>query len=401
LAEDRSPPPLTPEERADSVHGTADPRVHYVELDALRGIAILGVVATHTAGFWGRMTRTQLDLPLLNVNLLDFFHMGYLGVSLFFLLSGYLLTWTEGKRAREGSYSLLSYAKRRALRLVPAYYAAILLVVVVWPTSPTFADVSSLFTFLHGFKLPYPRGLDPAWWSLTPEVIFYLMLPLLVLVLRRTWQRVAVLALLLAVSLGTRLLMASGAVETLPVVGEHLAGNRLYFFPTTLLYLFIVGMLLRTAVERAGEAGSSFRWRRPAASTLGISCVALLAVFPYAIAGPGFLRSPLGLIAEGLVVLLFVSVLMGSPVLKPVLAWRPLAFVGEISYSLFLLHTTVIFLTSRYVLFGARPWFAAQGEAVVWAAFAVYAAFVLVAGIALSYLSYRFIESPFLRRKPG
>lgn len=345
------------------------------------------------------MTRAPVEIPLLGADLLDLFGMGYLGVSLFFLLSGYLLTWTEGKRARSGSFSLISYAKRRALRLVPAYYAAIAVVVLVWPTSPKPGDVALLLTFLHGFKVPYPRGLDPAIWSLTPEVVFYALLPVLVLVVRGLWPRLALLGALLAVSLGSRLLMANGAVEALPLVGDGLAGNRLYFFPTTLLYLFLVGSVLRTLVERGGLAGAG-RLRRPAALAFTVLPVVLLALFPYLALRQSLIRSPLALAAEGLVILFFAAVLLGSPLLKPVLEWRPLVFVGEISYSLFLLHSTVIFLTSRYVLFELRPWMAEQGGATVWAVFGAYTAFVLAAGIGVAYLSFRYIESPFLRRKP-
>src|SRR5438270_7653462 len=83
---------------------TADPRAHYVELDALRGIAILGVMMTHIAGWWANLSKTPLLVPKLGVNALDLFSFGSYGVSLFFLLSGYLLTWTEEKRARTGAY---------------------------------------------------------------------------------------------------------------------------------------------------------------------------------------------------------------------------------------------------------------------------------------------------------
>jgi len=253
-------------------------------------------------------------------------------------------------------------------------------------------------TFLQGFKIPYPTGLDPAIWSLTPEVVFYALLPLLVLKLRGFYGRLVVLGALFAVSLVTRLLMSRGAFDLLPVVGEHLAGNRLYFFPTTLLYLFIVGMLLRMAVERVDAA--RVPWRRWLLAAMTVVPAALLVAFPYLIMRGGLIRSPLAMVAEALVILVFASVLFGSPVTRPALNWRPLVFVGQISYSLFLLHTTVIFLSMRYLLFPNRLWFAGQSEPVVWAAFGAYTAFVLSVSILLAYLSYRFVESPFLRRKP-
>lgn len=62
----------------------------------------------------------------------------------------------------------------------------------------------------------------------------------------------------------------------------------------------------------------------------------------------------MAMVAEALVILLFVAVLLGSPMLKPVMTWRPLAFFGKISYSVFLLHTTVLFLIFWYVLVDLR-----------------------------------------------
>lgn len=401
-SEDRNSPPRQPptDTLKGEIHETPDPRVHYAEIDALRGIAIFGVVFTHLATFWLWGTRETMNLPLADASLLDLLLMGYLGVPLFFLLSGYLLTWTEEKRARRGTYSTLSYVKRRALRLVPAYYAATALVVLLWPTSPSLGDVALVLTFLHGFKPSFPVGLDPAVWSLTPEIVFYAILPLLVLKFRGLRQRLAIFGILFALSLGTRLLMANGAFDALPLVGDAMKGNRMYFYPTTLLYLFLAGVLLRMMVERIDDGRWRAGWRSHASSAAAMVSVATVALLPYLFIREGLPRSPLALVAEGMVVLFFMSALLGSPVLKPLLAWRPLTFVGEISYSLFLLHMTVIFLSARYLLFNLRPWFPEQSDPVVWAAFAGYAVAVLAVAIPLSYLSYRYIESPFLRRKP-
>jgi peptidoglycan/LPS O-acetylase OafA/YrhL len=372
LAEGGSAHPrgLRADESSEEGYETSDPRAHYAELDALRGVAIFGVVVTHLATFWLWGSRETMNLPLLDVSLLDLLLMGYLGVPLFFLLSGYLLTWTEEKRARQGSYSTLSYVKRRALRLVPAYYAAIVLVVLVWPTNPPLGDVALLFTFLHGFKPAFPVGLDPALWSLTPEIVFYAILPLLILKFRSLWQRVAIFAALFALSVATRLLMGNGFFDVLPVVGEAMKGNRMYFYPTTLLYLFLVGVLLRMMVERLGDSRWITGWRPYASSVAAVAAVATVALLPYPFLPQGLPRSPLAVVAELMVVVFFAAALLGAPLLRPILTWRPLMFVGKISYSLFLLHMTVIFLSARYLLFELRPWFPEQSDAVIWASFA-------------------------------
>lgn len=387
-------PPTAPGVRRET-HPTPDPRDHYAELDALRGIAIFAVFMTHLSGYWGRATGLRLDIPWIDMNFLQVFRYGYLGVPLFFLLSGYLLTWTEEKRRDQGSYSLFSYAKRRAFRLVPAYYAAIVLIILLRPNDPSTGSVALHLSFLHGLSPAYPGGLDPVFWSLTPEVIFYASLPLLVLVFRGLWQRLVILAGLVLVSLGAKLYMANG----LSFLGEDFGGTRLYFFPTTLLYIFLVGMLLRMMVERMEAANGFPRWRRPVALICTVAPAALI-VFPYYWRQPEFLRSPVSMAAEVLVILFFAAVLLGSPIMKSVTRWRPLTFFGKISYSVFLLHTTVIFLLFRYVLVDLRPWLIGLEGVSVWAAFTVYGLVALAATTVVSYLSFRFIESPFLQRKP-
>lgn len=382
---------------SDTGSETGDPRDHYAELDALRGLAIFGVFMTHLSGYWFQATRLQLELPLLQLDFLELLRYGYLGVSLFFLLSGYLLTWTEEKRQRRGTYSPLSYARRRAFRLIPAYYFAIAVIILVRPNDPSLVSVGWHLSFLHGFLPAYPGRLDPVFWSLTPEIAFYLALPLLVLWLRSLPARLVLLGALITLSLAARIYMGTG--PGFAPLGESFEGNRLYFYPTTLLYLFIVGMLLRKAVERIGQLRSPVRWRRPASLACSVAPLALL-VFPFFLPQNRFLQSPLAMVAELLVIALFAAVLLGSPLLKPLTSWRTLAFFGKISYSVFLLHATVIFLLFRYVLWELRPWLMGLEGPIVWGSFALFAFSALAITILVSYLSYRFVESPFLRRKP-
>ncbi len=123
----------------------------------MRGIAILGVVLFHLTSVWMAYVRVPLPIPLLGEDALKLFHSTGWGVSLFFLLSGYLLTWTEEKRARSGAYSVRSYALRRVLRLVPAYYFAILVAIAVWPER---ASVTSVLCTRRSCR---PSTRTPGW----------------------------------------------------------------------------------------------------------------------------------------------------------------------------------------------------------------------------------------------
>lgn len=391
--------------------GNGDTRDHRVELDALRGVAIIGVVGCHVAAAWTNAIGEPLPLPFARADALELLRFGSFGVSLFFLLSGYLLARTEGgraERAPEGGYSLRSYAARRALRLVPAYYVSILVVVLLWPARVSQASVESVLwhvSFLHMLSPEYGRTLDGVYWSLTAEVVFYLLLPLLVLRLPGTTGRLVLLAFLAAVSLGTRLYVAHAGLGPPPNPYPRNAEFWfLYYLPSTHLYLFVAGMLLRALVERLGPAGPG---RAALAFSLFAASVAAFAAFPYAVSEYGpTLQGPGGMAVDLLVIGFFASALLGAPLLRGALGWGPLAWIGTISYSLFLLHHTVVVLFMVH-LGGHLPslvervgGLAPAGGWSVWGAFLVFAACIFSASVAVSYLSYRFVERPFLARKP-
>lgn len=211
---DKAAEALPEEVQSKRDYATSDIRNHYIELDALRGIAILAVFTLHATQSWSLMVEKPLNIPILNLDLLKMGGMGGLGVMLFFLLSGYLLTWTEERRARDGNYSLRSYAFRRALRLLPAYYAALVVGFLLWPTGKTFMDVVSHLTLMQGFVPHLPRiAFDPVFWSLTPEVVFYILLPFLILKVRGFYPRLALMGVLLVASLVTRICIELYASE--------------------------------------------------------------------------------------------------------------------------------------------------------------------------------------------
>lgn len=148
-------------------------------------MAIITVVVCHTVSAWSGLTGASLTLPVVGVDLTNaLISIGPYGLWLFFLLSGYLLTWTEEGRAATGRYSIRSYALRRFLRVAPAYYVAIVVVAFVTPLPHSLADIAIHLTFMHSLTRWGLIGLEPVWWSLTAEVFFYALLPLLILRLR-------------------------------------------------------------------------------------------------------------------------------------------------------------------------------------------------------------------------
>ncbi len=387
---------LTQRAHPEKTYKTSDARPHYVEVDALRGVAILGVVMTHAVGTWYNKVQQPLIIPLLNIDLLDLFakSLGPFCLGVFILVSGYFLSWAEERRASRGDYSLRAYALRRILRIVPAYYVAIVVVFLLWPTTPTLTDTLLHLAFLQTFWPSYHNSAyDPAWWYLTSEVLFYALLPLLVLKIRGLYPRLALFGALVALYVTINVYWNPDNM-TLPFST----------YPLRHVWLFVAGVLLRMLVDRFRERSRGGYW--PVATfLLFVATMAIVVLWPHILPHVSFLGTLMEprLLVTPLAIPFFVAALLGSPVLSRVLSWRLLAFVGIISYSLYLLHETVLMIVRVYLWRWARPLFNELWQldgAAVWLAFAGYSGVILIMCGAVAYLSYRYIESPFLRIRP-
>lgn len=162
---------------------------HKPELDGIRGIAILGVLLTHS---WGFIEPSTWMVPFATA-----MSFGQWGVDLFFALSGFLITGIliDTKEARN---YLKSFYVRRALRIWPLYYAVItglfllaLALPRVSPSMPIRAEWASYFFYLQNIPLFWPHGFVSGhmlghFWSLAVEEQFYFVWPWVILFLPET-----------------------------------------------------------------------------------------------------------------------------------------------------------------------------------------------------------------------
>ena len=152
---------------------------HLASLDGLRAVSILLVIICHGASARG------YDNGLLN-------YWGHLGVSTFFVISGTLITWLMIRESEQtGSLSLSNFYIRRALRILPVFWALILSVIVLryfHVISIANSDILRALTFTHNY--PYGGHREYAFWlthtwSLSMEEQFYLLWPGLFVLLSR------------------------------------------------------------------------------------------------------------------------------------------------------------------------------------------------------------------------
>jgi peptidoglycan/LPS O-acetylase OafA/YrhL len=216
LAPDRLKPCEAPSILRVLLIGKVESQTRIPVLDGLRGTAILLVLLCH-------FTIYGIDRPAGGASLLLYraAQSGWIGVDLFFVLSGFLITGIL-YRAKGQHHFFLNFYARRTLRIFPLYFGFLMLAVGVLPMllpdnerlagwvreSPWYwTYTSNVQTALHGWSPRAARGLDH-FWSLAVEEQFYLLWPLAVFSLDRQ-QLIRVCAAAATLSLAVRMLLVS------------------------------------------------------------------------------------------------------------------------------------------------------------------------------------------------
>jgi peptidoglycan/LPS O-acetylase OafA/YrhL len=337
-------------------------------LDGLRCLSILAVI-WHHAGTKGIAWRA-LD-------------MGYLGVDLFFVISGFLIvTLLLRERAATNRISLRKFYIRRTLRIFPLYYGVILGLAAFYAT----VDPHSLFGKRLLAELPYyltytadfiPVGLGIVW-SLAAEEQFYLLWPTIEKHL--TKQVVPVLATLII--LNQIVNFPYGKSEISRMVGStswsDLSISQATFTPI-LLGVWAAHLLHSERGYRLLGYLAAGRW---ASAVYLLTLVALLTMAPADISGLPRLAIQICMAA-----LLVSCVYREDHILGPLLRLAPIQRIGKISYGMYLLHIQLIVLAAH--LIRADP---KQGSIELYA-------LSLILTIIAAGLSFRFFEGPLLSLK--
>lgn len=346
---------------------------HYIALDHVRALAAFIVFA------WHFLHSTDPDYPLPLAYTPDLFPFaildeGHTGVALFMTLSGYLFAkLLEGRRIHYGLFLW-----NRAVRLLP-----LLLLVMVVVGVIKYRAGESLQAYaesiLHGFYLPtWPNG----GWSIVIEFHFYLLLPLLLWLLRRS-RLLPFTVVLAAIVLRTVVLWRTGEAHSIA-----------YWTIFGRIDQFVLGML-----------AFHFRALMTHRHWLALAVFAAFSAFYwYFDRLGGFFRnptypstSPLWIVIptlEGLAYGLAIAWYETSFRLPTTGFSRVLARVGDYSYAMYLLHFFFVFEAARFVnenIMSLSNFYLA----------CAWAAVGFICMLPVCYLSFQFVESPFLRlRKP-
>jgi peptidoglycan/LPS O-acetylase OafA/YrhL len=312
---------------------------------------------------------------------------GTIGVSFFFVLSGFVLTWSA-----RPTDTYKSFFRRRLVKIYPNHFVTLWLAMALFAAAFTPPGVLVLNLLLLQAWVPRPDvflSINGASWSLSCEIFFYALFPLILPLLRRIratrlwWWATGVAALIIVMPVITLLLPASPVFNP-ATTGQLLGGQRidqmwfLYIFPPMRLLDFVLGILMARIVL-------SGRW-----IGLGVGWTALLAVASYTLG----VFTPMVFTADAVTIIplaLLVSALASSDNAgrRTVLAVPVMRRLGDASYAFYLVHGIV--LTYTYHLMGPK----AQPTVIDSVLLSLLGfAISLVLALALHYL----IEMPAMRR---
>ncbi len=329
------------------------------DIDGLRAVAVLAVLFYHT------------DIA--------FFSGGYVGVDVFFVISGYLITGIIVREIEANEFSILKFYERRIRRIYPALYAVIafvFLVSAILYTPYNFKETGKsamativfasniLFWYQSGY-FDAPSTLKPMLhtWSLAVEEQFYIVLPLLIwLVMRfaRTWLK-PILIMLAALSFGLSVYYIKADV------------TAAFYFAHLRAWELLIGSLLAVNILPIPTNHNI----RHALSLAGIFMIASsVSLYTHATLFPG--TSAL-LPTMGAALILY-SGMGGKSLVGNFLQTPVFVFIGKISYSLYLWHWVIIVFGKLYIITPAT-----SADKVIW----------IAVSFALAVLSWKFIETPF------
>lgn len=361
----------------------------YEELDSLRGLAALSVVLSHFIIILNGVTW----IDLLNYTPFRIFKAGHEAVIFFFVLSGFVLSLPYYSTKKVSYYS---YIIKRICRIYFPYLVilliSILLYKIVYVPDQIFeglnlewwgGHLSTETVFRHLLLVPEytETAINPVVWSLTQEMRISIVFPLvMIVIIRFGWKTSVAIAILLSIlsCLGNMIFHLTNQ--------NPISTNYLY----TLHYIgmFMIGALLAKNRDRLLDLmNRSSRTIKLIVIAGGLICYSYAGISDTLLGR--FMKSKgvwMNLAADwgitiGVVLLILCALCMKR--LSIILKLWPIAFLGKISYSLYLLHAVVL-LTFIYLLNNIMP---------IWTIELI----VLITSLIGAYASYRLLELPSMR----
>jgi peptidoglycan/LPS O-acetylase OafA/YrhL len=353
-------------------------RTYYPALDGIRGVAILLVVFFH------------------NFNFVSYFAFGWLGVDLFFVLSGFLIS-NILITTLDQKHSLRNFYIKRILRIFPLYYSVLIFVLIILPGFFSFKDELQFYlnnqwwfwcclqNWLFVLKIPEQTNILLHFWSLAVEEQFYLIWPITMLIIRKPKPLLLLLAILLAAILILRI-----AIWHLHV--EHLSYFSLYTF--TRIDGICIGCMLALIMELDKDF-----LRRNLTAIVGVLTALNFSFFflnrANAFTFPFFAFVGYTTIALLFALLVYEIVLEQNKIINSIFSNKLLIFFGRLSFGFYIFHWPIyVALNPNLVSF-----FTFKINITPFTSQLLSSLICTSAGLCISVISYYYFEMYFLKLK--
>jgi peptidoglycan/LPS O-acetylase OafA/YrhL len=358
-------------------------------LTGLRGLAAVWVFLLHVYTSAGEPSSIMAPFVWL-------FKMGWTGVDVFFTLSAFLLSmpYAQALRNHSATPSLMLYIKRRAARVLPAYYLQCIALgvlaftgiakAVFWYEPNWHTWLAHIFLWLNA--LPLVPALVPVWWTLPVELGFYVLLPLLAKCLTDKRWYFLLGGIVLSLLYRHWILSSGFGIQAALYWADHLPGR---------LFQFLIGML---------AAFFFMKWRAGYFAIAATRNLAIFFSFAALIALPALLGAKANAVygaptSEGLMAYyhLFASIIIAVMLLALVsgktwadsfLSVWPLQWLGKISYGLYLWHYPVMMVLRENM----------GGMQAIKSDFYHFLILSFLISVSLAFLSWHWLEAPILKR---
>ncbi len=347
----------------------------YDYIDALRGWAILGVLLVHV---WIWIGADSDFLTRLSSN-------GAYGVQLFYLISAFTLLLSIERHRQQDSVNWRDYFIRRFFRVAPLFYVAMMLYGPMWQFVPRYWmpegiqpwHILTSLTFTHGWHPKSVNSIVPGGWSMSVEMTFYLIFPLLCFCVTTLPRSIIFLVIALVVGVVISDWAYQYYLNEVPERFSYIIKNFAYtYIPSAQICVFALGFVIFYLFK--------YEFFKPQSKTKGILFILLglllLLVFLYwlPLKIPGFFVFSIGFTMMLIGLRFYPILLLVNPIINA---------IGKLSYSLYLTHFGVIFIFKTYL---ASYFQVLNKDTALLLAFSL----VVIVSTLISMVSYRLIEQP-------
>jgi hypothetical protein len=335
----------------------------------LRGFAALAVVIHHTSGYVKRYFE-----PTLLFN--DYFSIGFAGVDLFFVISGFIIHFTSKKYLNNPS-KLTEYLKKRFIRVYPIYwiitttlfFSSWLLVIILHKNIFSIGYPDTMLAYLKTYTLfPLHFAINPVTWTLSYELFFYVCFAILI-ISKRLW---IILALIMVVSFYNIFLDVSEVADIdLNYYNFVFSGYNFEFLFGFLIYQFYEKINLSNLIS----------------VLLLIISLFIIVFFGYSVGDYDSYRRVLTFgFPSGLILIALLNLEKNKAISFP----RFTILLGDASYALYLIHFPMMLLLNKIPqILG----FTFSGSAEVW-----YSYFIIFSIVITSIFVHKWVEKPVAKK---